>query len=137
MPDTNAKPKDFPCNTCTRSNVCREYALCQNCRKGDPILSLDDKKKAPSLKAFGQRVDEILPITPSYVAVDSAGIRFFSTEPKFVRDRRNETESRWTSDSFEDLVGVMRYDFLEGLFDVEHYLTNDGKYNFSKMIAVL
>lgn len=131
-----SKPRLAKCTKCSRVSICREYSACCDCSKDDPSITLDVRKTSPSLKVFGQRADEIMPMEPAYIAVDKAGIRFFSTEPIFKRESLADNEGRWTTGSYEDMIAVLRYDYLEGLFDVAPYL-RDGKYDFARMISPL
>lgn len=123
------------CNKCSRVDSCPQFAYCIDCTKNDPILSTKTKKEAPSLQTYGKRVDEILPIEPLFVAVDSAAIRFFSTRPIFKSGGAYE-EGRWTTGYYEDMLAVLRYDYLEGLFDIEPFRSkNEEGLDFSRMIA--
>lgn len=123
------------CNKCSRVDSCPQFAYCRDCTKNDPIISTKMKKEAPSLQTYGKRVDEILPIEPSFVAVDSVAIRFFSTRPIFKTGGKYE-DGRWTTGYFEDMLAVLRYDYLEGLFDLKPFCAeNKDGLDFSKMIA--
>ena len=122
------------CNKCYRVKNCSNFEACVNCTKNDPYIAPSDRKKAPSLQSYGQRVDEILPIEPAFVAVDSLGIRFFSARPVYRTDTSGD--ARWTTGYFEEMIAVFRYDYLEGLFDIEPFTTKNGL-DYSKMIAEL
>lgn len=120
------------CNKCYRVKTCSTFEACVNCTKNDPLIKTADRKKAPSLQTYAKRVDEILPIEPAFVAVDSLGIRFFTCRPVYRAD--SSGDARWTTGYFEDMIAVFRYDYLEGLFDIDPYVTKNGL-DFSSMIA--
>lgn len=130
------KKKDFVCKTCVRRDICREFTICKTCTKNQPIKEVETRVKAPSLKVFGLRTDEILPIEPAFIAVDSTGIKFFTRRPYFKYDDSYNTSGRWTTGCYEDQIACLRYDYLDGLFDTTKY-RRGFRYDFEHMISPL
>lgn len=136
----------MPCSKCDRREVCRDFNTCRDCKKSALRATLDKKIQAPSLKVFALRVDDILPIEPAFVAVDSSGIKFFTCRPFFKYDKSdkyNKNIGYWTTNCHADQIACLKYDYLEGIFDTSHYKISDRfnkdkiLYNFEQMISPL
>lgn len=133
---TEKKKLNLACKDCLRRDVCRDFATCMSCIKGQPEGKEDSRMKAPSLKVYGLRTDEILPIEPAFIAVDSTGIKFFTCRPHFKYEDSYNTNGRWTTGCFEDQIACLRYDYLDGIFDTAPF-RRGFHYDFEHMISPL
>lgn len=136
----------MPCSKCDRREVCRDFNVCKECQKSALKATLDKRMQAPALKVFALRADDIMPIEPAYVAVDSSGIKFFTSRPFFKYDKSdkyNKNTGYWTTNCYADQIACLKYDYLEGIFDTSPYVITDRfnkdriSYNFEKMISPL